>query len=141
MPRTRKAKPEPSGDLIPIEDLDGLIPEVLLMETYCKSFREHIAHLVSLGYEFDNAGLEPKRPTTKWDDETEVERLIAKGKLLKKDEFLPRKLIPQGAFKSLLKDELKKVPVRPAVQAVLDHIRTESSGFNLVLRAHQKETE
>lgn len=121
------------------EELDDLIPEVLLMEAFCKAVRERVLYLLEQGEEFEHAELEPKRPTTKWDDEEEVKALIAKGKLLTKDQYLPRKLIPQGEFKKAMKDELKKDKIRPAVQAVLDHIETKSSGFNLTLRAQKKD--
>lgn len=135
----KKKSDPPSGDLLTSAELDALVPDILLMEAYCEAVRNRILYLLEAGEEFKNAAKVPKRPVPKWMDEEAVVQLLAKHKLLPLDTYRPRKLFPQGAFKKAFQKEIKADKVRPAVQAILDLIVSESSGYNLELRTAQKD--
>ena len=130
MPRNKT----PSGDLISVDELDDMVEDIILMEAYCTEFRRLILRRLEAGDTFENARMEPKRPSSKWSDEEGVLKLFAKSRLLKRDEFEPRKLMPCGAFRKAMKDELKRDKPKQVVLDLLDLIETKSSGFNLVLK-------
>lgn len=127
-------KKKPSGDLITIPELDDMVSDVLQMEAYCKQFRELIQQKLEAGCKFENASLEPKRPMPKWSDEKEALRLLSKSRLLKRDEFEPRKIMPPGAFRKAVAKELKAEKPKQVVLDLLGLIKKESSGDNLVLK-------
>lgn len=130
MPRNKK----PSGDLLTVDELDEMAQDILQMEAYCQRYREIVRMKLEAGVEFKNASLQPKRAMPKWDDAEEVLDLLKKSRLLKRDEFEPRKLMPPGAFKTAMAKELKRENPKPAVLELMDHIKSESSGFNLVIK-------
>lgn len=118
--------------VLSVEELDDLVPVVLLMEAWTASVRELILKSLEAGATFQNACLEPKRGTRKWDVEEALvrrairEALLGLGKNSDDDVIAPRAtLSPSAAEKLVGKANFK------ALLATL--VTSDSSGYNLKL--------
>lgn len=114
------------------EELEALIPDLLLMEAWIGAVKAQIQELVEGGVKMDLARLEPKRATRKWilTDEEVIKKLQgvfkALGKKSDTDAVAPRKVLSPA--------EAEKVTGKPNFADLLaDKTKAESSGFNLKL--------
>lgn len=114
------------------EELEALIPDLLLIEAWVAAVKEQILELLESGAHMDKARMEPKRATRKWilTDEEVIKKLQGVFKTLGKksdeDAVAPRKVLSPA--------EAEKVVGKPNFADLLaDKVKAESSGFNLKL--------
>ena len=91
-----------------IQELDTMIPELLLIEAWAAAVRARILACLQAGAEMENAWLEPTRGTRKWirDDNVVAQEiddvLVLAGKPHGLDATMPRSLLSPAAAEKLV---------------------------------------
>lgn len=119
--------------LMTTEELDGLVGDLLFVESWASAVRAEIQKALESGASMERAFLEPKRGLRKWDREepqimlTLSELFASLGRNPDPDVFAPRKVVsPSGAEKLVGK--------RAYDEWLSSLVTSESSGYNLKLR-------
>jgi len=110
-------------DALSSSDLDDLVPQLLLIESWVASVRNEVLLRLEKGESFTNARMVPKRAIRSWTDEETVKAVLAR--YLSEDEYNPRKLLSPA--------QAEEVLGKSRFPELAQHTQKVSSGLTLAL--------